>query len=59
MFHGEFSRQHSRTNPRRGTSARALICAVISAMTAAAATLLIPAQPSIAALPTWPANPNW
>jgi hypothetical protein len=40
-------------------SAKALICAALSVVTAVAVTVLMPANPSAAALPTWPSNPNW
>ena len=51
MLHGEFSRQHTRT--------KALLCALIATTVTVAITVLVPANPSVAALPTWPTNPNW
>ena len=38
---------------------KALVGTVAITVMAAAAIILMPANPSIAALPTWPANPNW
>ncbi|WP_203906193.1 carbohydrate-binding protein [Rhizocola hellebori] len=32
---------------------------MVSVVVAVAVTILMPASPSVAALPTWPANPNW
>jgi hypothetical protein len=57
MRHREFSRQHPRTVMR--VQAKSVVSAAIAAVTAAAATVLMTAGPSAAALPTWPANPNW
>ncbi|HZM75831.1 MAG TPA: carbohydrate-binding protein [Candidatus Limnocylindrales bacterium] len=51
MHHGEFSRQHPR--------GKALLCALVITVVGAAVAVIMPANPSVAALPTWPANPNW